>query len=266
MLAAFEAPHAAEAWRAGIAKALGTVADAVNAKRRTALLVSPMLSCEDAFELAQWAIAMDPKVELAVGPVPFRGEDRTFKGGFTMYAEKAPNARGVRRVLEALHARRGGTGPVADFAAFLSALRAKQYGAAVITGNYPSDWVTPELRDAAMGTPVVLIDTLENPLCNVAEAVLPGATWTEKAGTFENAKNRLQAFERAIEPIDFCRGEAQIALDLRAVFEGRAARRADAQGIRAAMSAVAGLERFASEVHLPEQGFEQAADMQYAAL
>jgi NADH-quinone oxidoreductase subunit G len=83
-LPAFEAGSAVQAWKAGIAKAEGTVAAAVNAKQKTAVMVSPMLTCEDAFTLASWALSLDPKAELAVGPVPFTGEDRTFKGGFTM--------------------------------------------------------------------------------------------------------------------------------------------------------------------------------------
>jgi predicted molibdopterin-dependent oxidoreductase YjgC len=117
-----------------------------------------------------------------------------------------------------------------------------------------------------MGTAVVLIDTLENPLANMAECVLPGATWTEKAGTFENVKNRLQAFERAIETTDFVKGEFQIGADLQAGFESRPARAVTAESIRAQMAKVAGLERFGSDVHVPDLSFEQAADMQFAEI
>jgi NADH-quinone oxidoreductase subunit G len=261
-LEAFEPGQAAQAWRAAYAKAQGTLAAAVNAGKRVALMVSPMLSCEDAFELASWVLSLDPKAELAVGPVPFVGGDRTFKGGFTMYAEKAPNARGVRRVLEALVASR--QAKVHDFASFLSALRSGGFGAAVLTGNYPSDWVTPALRDAALSTPIVLVDTLENALCNVAECVLPGATWMEKAGTFENAKGRLQAFLRAIEPVDFARSECQIGADLCASFENQSSRSVNPAVVRSAMAAVPGLERFAKEVHVPDLSFEQPSDMQFA--
>jgi NADH-quinone oxidoreductase subunit G len=262
---AFGQGDAAAAWKAAMTKAQATMVNAANAKQRLGLMVSPMLSCEDAFALASWVLALDPKAELAVGPVPFKGEDRTFKGGFTMYAEKAPNARGVRRVLEALSARRGG-GTVHDAASFASAMRAKQLGAAVVTGNYPTDWVTPEFRDACIATPIVLVDTLESSLCNVAECVIPGATWTEKAGTFENAKNRLQAFERAIEPIDFVRAECHVGADLHAAFDGRHARPVSATDLRTAMAAVPGLERFATEVHVPDLSFQQTADMQFAEI
>ncbi len=258
----FAPADAAQAWKAARAKAQGTLAGAVNAGGRLGLMVSPMLSCEDAFELARWVLALDRSAELAVGPVPVVGEDRTFKGGFTMYAEKAPNARGVRRVLEALSAQRGG-GAVHDAASFAAALRARRLGAAVVTGNYPSDWVTPELRDAAAGTPLVVLDTLDNPLCAMAECVLPSATWVEKAGCFENVNGRLQAFMRAIEPIDFCMPECQIAADLRSAFEGRRASAVNAAVVRGEMAAVAGLERFGSEVHVPDLSFQQASDMQF---
>jgi NADH-quinone oxidoreductase subunit G len=253
------------AWHAGLTRATGLVAEVVNAKRGTALVVSPMLSCEDAFELAGWMLAMNPGALLAVGPVPFRGDDKTFKGGFRMYAEKAPNARGVRRVLDALAARSPGA-RVVDFAGFQAAVRNREVGAAVITGNYPSDWVTPAVRDLLMDVQIVAIDTLGTSLCNMAQVVLPGATWCEKDGTFENAGGRLQAFDRAIAPIDFCRSEAQIGADLRARFDGSAPRRVDAAEIRQRMAQVPGLQAFATEVHLPRMGVEQPSDMALAAL
>jgi NADH-quinone oxidoreductase subunit G len=263
---AFGADRVAQAWRTALAKAVGVVANAVNARTRVALVASPMLACEDAFELARWVLAMAPNALLAVGPVPFRGDDKTFKGGFTMYAEKAPNARGVRRVLDALAARSPGA-EVTDFAGFQAAQRARAFGAVVLTGNYPSDWVTPALRDALMETPIVLVDTLETALCNMAEAVLPGATWCEKAGTFQNNRNMLQAFERAIAPVDFSRGEADIAAELAAIVAGRAApERATAAEIRRRMAAIPGLEAFATDVRLPAEGVQQASDMAIAEL
>src|ERR1043166_5890843 len=48
---------------------------------RVALLVSPMLTCEEAYLLAQFARAVDPKAILAVGPIPRRGEDKSFPPG-----------------------------------------------------------------------------------------------------------------------------------------------------------------------------------------
>ncbi len=214
---------------------------------RLGLLVSPMLTCEEAFELARLARALDSEAVLAVGPIPVHGEDRVFPPGlkrddpkaFVMYAEKCPNARGVRRVLEAV----AGKGVIA-FEEFERRLAAGRLGAVVLTGNYPSEWATEESLKGLQGSGVggqgsgrsgqdtgprakdsgpfvILIDTLSSPLVDVAAVVLPGATWVEKAGTFENARGMLQAFEQAIPVIEMAKSEGQIALDLLAVVEGK---------------------------------------------
>ncbi|MFZ9881805.1 MAG: 2Fe-2S iron-sulfur cluster-binding protein, partial [Phycisphaerales bacterium] len=193
---AFDPLRPMEAWRDAIA-AVDTAMTQVraSAKKGVALLVSPMLSCEDAYHLARYALSVDPEALLAVGPVPVQGEDKSFPGGFTIRAEKAPNARGVRRVLEAL----SGGRPVANAQGFEQALSRGSFGAAIVTGNYPSEWLTSSLESAlrAVGT-VVAIDTLSSRLTEMASVVLPGAAWVEKAGSFENATGRLQGFEQAI--------------------------------------------------------------------
>jgi NADH dehydrogenase/NADH:ubiquinone oxidoreductase subunit G len=53
--------------------------------------------------------------------------------------------------------------------------------------------------------------------------VLPGASFAEKAGTYENAKGLLQAFEQAIPVIEMAKSEGQLALDIAAVLDGRIA-------------------------------------------
>ncbi len=197
------------------------VQEVVRAGKRLALLVSPMLTCEDAYLLARVARKVDPKAVLGVGPVPRRGEDKIYpigakaedKNAFVVSAEKAPNARGVRRVLEAF-----APGQVLDFAGFLRALGhgsgRSDVGAVVLTGNYPSDWATDELKSSLADKFIVLIDTLYSTLVNECDVLIPGATWAEKAGTFENHRNVLQAFEQAIPVIELAKTEAQIALDL----------------------------------------------------
>lgn len=192
--------------------------------KRLALLVSPMLPCEEAHALARLARTLDPRAILALGPVPVQGQDKVFPTGvqendpkaFKMYAEKAPNARGVRRVLAAWD----GVAPegVMSFDGFLRSLGhgsgASGVGAVVLTGNYPSDWATPELLASLGGKFAVVIDTLASPLSDRADVLLPGATFAEKAGTFENARGMLQAFEQAIPVVELAKTEGQLALDL----------------------------------------------------
>ncbi|MBC7773409.1 MAG: molybdopterin-dependent oxidoreductase, partial [Pyrinomonadaceae bacterium] len=193
--------------------------------KRLALMVSPMLSCEEAFILARAAQAFDPRAVMGVGPIPMQGQDKTFPaghaGGFKMYAEKCPNSRGVRRVLHAASEKTGGAASVLAYEQFIAKIRAADVAAVILTGNYPSDWITPELIRALEGRFVVAIDTHSSTLTERADIVLPGATWVEKAGTFQNARDILQAFEAAIPCVGGSRPEGQIAQDLLALAGGR---------------------------------------------
>jgi len=238
----------------------------ITAAKRPALMVSPMLSCEDAYLLASYVIGANPQAVLAVGPVPTSGQDKSFPGGFKMYAEKAPNARGVRRVLGKF------TKNVVEFSAFEDMLKSDgSIDALLLTGNYPSDWVTPRFTqaiDAHRGRFVALIDTLPTVLTARADVVIPGATWAEKSGTFENATGKLQAFARAIEPRDYCKSESQIALDLIAMNEGEDAAnlRSDASSIRERMVSKHGLSEFAALVEPTSHEEEVQADMELVEL
>jgi NADH-quinone oxidoreductase subunit G len=202
----------------GIRKALG-------AGKHLAMVVSPMLTCEEAFALGSLARRLDPQAVLCVGPVPVHGQDRIYPPGaketdpkaFKVHAEKCPNARGVRRVLESL----AGAGKVATHAEFLELCRSRgNLGAVILTGNYPSVWATEELLGAVRGKFVVLIDTLLSSLVDAADVVLPGATWVEKSGTFENAAGLIQSFEQAIPVIQLAKSEGQIAWDMSALLDG----------------------------------------------
>jgi NADH-quinone oxidoreductase subunit G len=246
-------------WARAYTEACGLLAAGESAGKRMALLVSPMLSCEDAYALATAALAIDENCLLGVGPVPVSGHDKHFPKGidphspkaFTMYAEKAPNARGVRRVLEAVASARG-LGPVASYDQFVGELKLSNIGSAIVTGNYPSEWVTSELESALRGKALVLIDTLPTALSEQADVVLPGATWVEKAGTFQNAKGLVQAFEQAIPVREGAKPEAQIGLDLHAFATGAKAPLYNAATLRQQAAATSPqLAALASEVRLP---------------
>ncbi|MFA7235237.1 MAG: molybdopterin-dependent oxidoreductase [Phycisphaeraceae bacterium] len=180
--------------------------------KKIAFMASPMLSCEDAYLLAKTMRGFDAQAALGVGPVPFIGEDQTFRGGYTIHAEKAPNARGVHRALSLA----ANGGQVHDAASLIQQF--KNADVLVITGNYPNCWVPDDLLDAVSGggKTLILIDTLPVKLAPKADIVLPGATWVEKSGCFENAKNLIQHFDQAIAPLEYSRPEAQIAIDIAA--------------------------------------------------
>ena len=254
--------QAAEAWD----EALQIAIDGLRRAGHVALMVSPMLTCEDAWNLAQLAREIDSEAVLGVGPVPFNGADKAFPGGYTIRAEKAPNARGVRRVLEAFG------GEVLDATAMEAKLASDaSIGGLIITGNYPSEWITPAMASAMNSTSgsdrfMVLLDTLPNAMSERVDVLFPAATWVEKAGTFENVDGVLQAFERAIDPIDYCQGEAQVAIELLARLKGSPVYRFNAAATRQAMATHAALERFVSGVSLPSVSRDVESDMQLVEL
>lgn len=263
-VAAFDRTNPVDAWDTAMNRAVDVLQTA-SRNGRLALLVSPMLSCEDAFLLARAVLAIDPSAVLGIGPIPRTGEDRTLVGGFTIHAEKAPNARGVRRVLQALAAaqpaRRTTGVSVCDIDQFIAALTTSGAGAALITGNYPSEWATPNIVQALSTRRIVLLDTLPNRLNAKAEVFLPTATWIEKAGCFENAKGRIQSFERAFAPADFAKSESQIALDFSTRLSGAPATVFDTDRVRAAMASITGLEMFADQIHHPPASLSRKSDM-----
>lgn len=254
----FTAEEAAQAYETAYAR----IAEQLRRSKRAALMVSPMLTCEDAYWLANVLRQAGVDSVLGVGPVPIIGENKTFPGGFTMYAEKAPNARGVRRVLQAF------SQDVLDADNFTKKLASdRAIDTVIIAGGYPKPWVTPALSSAiGTGRFVVAIDILPNELTAHADVVLPGASWAEKAGTFENANNRLQGFERAIEPIDFCKSEAQLAIDILAAITGETYAPFSADHTRQALADTMGLGEFVSNVHLPPAKEAIEPDMQIVEL
>lgn len=220
-----------------------------------AVMVSPMLPCEEAYLLGKLIVGLDADAVIGVGPVPISGQDKTFPGGYTITAEKCPNARGVRRALGQI------TESVLDYQPFLTAIEDERAAAVVLTGNYPSHWVTPELAKAVNSKYLVLIDTLPNTLTERADVLLPGATFIEKSGTFENHKGRLQSFDRAFLPIEFAKAEGQIALDLLARLGLSDPKPYDAYKVRIEMG-----DAFVTDVYHPSAGSRKVSDMQVVEL
>jgi len=242
-------------WNRGLAAATQGLSEAVErqGKGSLALIVSPMLASEEAYLLAKLIVKIDPDALLAVGPIPFAGEDKTFPGGYTVYAEKAPNARGVRRAL----------GQITDSVLSFDELLAKQdqVSGLLLTGNYPSDWATPAIQSLLDGKFSVLLDTLPSGVLPAVDVLLPSATWIEKAGTFENVNNRLQTFEQAISPIEFARAEGQIALDLTYTMAGTPREVYDPARTRLEMG-----DAFANDVHHPDLPAQAQAEAEFVTL
>ncbi|MEM7628775.1 MAG: molybdopterin-dependent oxidoreductase [Planctomycetota bacterium] len=202
---------------------------ATESGKRVMVVVSPMLTSEEAYALGTMARAVDEQAVLAVGPVPVQGEDRPFNNPragkpFTMRAEKAPNARGVRRVLEALSGGDTTGAEVLDYDQMLERLGrgsgSSDIGAVFLTSGYSADWAPDELVGALDGKFLAVADILSGPLVDRADAVLPTASWLEKSGSFVNADGLIQAFDQAIPTQHESKSEGQIAADMLALLAG----------------------------------------------
>jgi NADH-quinone oxidoreductase subunit G len=185
-------------------------------------VVSPFLTCEEAFLLAKFLKGLSGQVRLALGPVPVVGEDDTYpkdrRGNpaqpvkFTIRAEKCPNRRGVEEVLRHFQ------GDVIRFEDVIRSAAAGQVQAvylAVSSPPRPGGWVSEEQAQELKKVPlVVLQDLLPSPVSSFTHFLLPGAAWAEKDGTFVNHAGLAQALHWAATPAGECRTDGQTFLDL----------------------------------------------------
>jgi NADH-quinone oxidoreductase subunit G len=177
-------------------------------------VLSPFLTVEEAYLLATYLKGLNPKNVLALGPVPRRGEDRTFTPDpregrtgdtsfvvcrpFTIHAEKCPNRRGVESILQHFQ---GEVIPYESAAA--RAAKGEFRGAFVASDAIEPAFVENDLNSLRAKVEfLVVMDTTVTPLAQAADVVLAGATFAEKAGCYVNADGRLQYSEAALPPRD----------------------------------------------------------------
>jgi len=176
---------------------------------RVAAVLSPMMSCEEAWLLARFVRSVAPKATLVVGHVPVAGQDRAFPSGFTVRAEKCPNRRGVERVADSFG------GAKLDFAEFVSAAGEGKFGAVFLTAGYVTSWVTADLAKALAKVEFLAVhDLFASPLSESAALAIPGASWMEREGTFMNRDGLVQPFERAVVPIEGVKADGQFFHEL----------------------------------------------------
>jgi NADH-quinone oxidoreductase subunit G len=185
-------------------------------------VLSPFLTCEEAYLLAKYLKGLSSQVHLALGPVPIIGTDDAFpknaKGEpvqpakFTIRAEKCPNRRGVEEVLRHFQ------GETVGFDRIVSDADQGRFKAVYFAGGYPpreGGWITKEQAAAlAKASLLVVHDLLPSPLSEVATRILPAAAWAEKDGTFVNHAGLAQAIRRAVTPSGEFRTDGQVFLDL----------------------------------------------------
>jgi NADH-quinone oxidoreductase subunit G len=177
-------------------------------------MLSPFLTVEEAFLMATYLKGLDPANVLALGPVPERGEDQTFAPDqtagrtgdtsfviprpFTIHAEKCPNRRGVEAVLEHFQ------GEVIPFDVLRARLDRGEFTGLYVASDALDPWIGDDQAQALRSRVEFLVvqDTLVGPLAHLADVVLAGATFAEKAGCYVNADGRLQYAGAALPPRD----------------------------------------------------------------
>jgi NADH-quinone oxidoreductase subunit G len=184
-------------------------------------MLSPLMACEEAWLLIHFIREVAPDAALAMGPVPFEGEDQRFPVGatddavkFTILKEKYPNRRGIEMVLDAA----GGT--TLSFEQFVERSTAGDFVTGWIVGGYPSEWIDKKTAKFAESFELLVVqDMFDNALTGSASIVLPACAWVEREGSFVNTAGLIQPFERAIGVPDGARRDGQYLYEI-AGFEG----------------------------------------------
>jgi NADH-quinone oxidoreductase subunit G len=215
--------QAAAGWDDVLASLRRQLADAARRDGSTvAGVLSPFLTCEEAYLLAKYLKGLSGEVRLALGPVPLVGEDDTYPKDrrgrpvqpvkFTIRAEKCPNRRGVAEVLRHFQ------GEVVTFDAVLRAAGEGRLKAIYLAAGYPprpGGWIGAEQATALHRVPlVVLHELLPSPVSPLARYLLPAASFAEKDGTFVNHAGLAQALHWAVRPPQGLRTDGQVYLDL----------------------------------------------------
>jgi len=194
---------------------LERLVDAHGGKKLGAML-SPMMSCEEAWLLATCLRARAPEATLALSPVPVEGEDETFPVGaapdqvkFTISKEKCPNRKGLEMILQTLG------GEVASPEEFTKRIGEGQLVGAWVVGGYPSAWVSQELAQACGKLKLLILqDLLSSDLVKEADIVLPSCPWTEREGSFVNKQGLVQPFDRAVPPAEGAQQDGQYLFEI----------------------------------------------------
>ncbi len=181
-----------------------------------AVVLSPMMSCEEAWLLVKFIRGIAPAATAVTGFVPTVGEAQHFPVGcdaenvkFTILPEKCPNRRGVELIAE-----RAG-GETCGFDEFVKRATSGAFSAAWIVGGYPEAWVPKEMTKVVKQLETLVVqDIFANTLTAAASLVLPACAWVERDGSFMNHAGKVQPFERAIRVRDGAKRDGQYLFEI----------------------------------------------------
>ena len=159
---------------------------------------------------------------LGGGPVAIRSRvseegDVVFKAGFTIRADKSPNARGARTVLEGLGL------SVTQSSEIWRGVAEGRIRALYLVGGDPLETLSDEEQAALASLDFLVIqDVQSHGWTAMADVVLPGAAFIEKEGTFTNVDGRVQRIRQGLAPAGDARPDWEILRDLNRLMGGEA--------------------------------------------
>ena len=174
-----------------------------------AAVVSPFLTCEEAFLFCKYIKSLSPDTVLVLGKIPMADKDEVFAKGFTVRAERCPNRRGVEEILK--HFQKD----FLNWDQFLTQADAKRWKGAYFTGLYPEAWNDDSDAARIDGISLKIVqDILPSPIARKATYVLPGVTFAEKGGCYVNHAGLIQSTDWALRPFEASHIDGQIFADL----------------------------------------------------
>ncbi len=187
-----------------------------------AAVLSPFLTCEEAFLLASFIKKLAPAAQLMLGPVPVVGADDTYPKDsrgrpvqpvrFTIRAEKCPNRKGVAAVLKHFQ------GSLLQFDAVVEAARQGKIKALYLADGYPplsEPWINSDQAKALESIPLLIVqDMFASPASALAKYIVPASAFSEKEGTFVNHAGLAQTFPWAVRPPQNMKTDGQVFLEL----------------------------------------------------
>ena len=214
---------AAASWDSILDSLRGDLMKAVQENPRSVgFVLSPFLTCEEAYLLATFAKGLSKETRLFLGWVPVKGEDDRYpkdrRGNpvepvkFTIRAEKCPNRRGVEAVLRHFQ------GEVLTWDVAQKAVADGTITALYLTAGYSPNagtWVDDGLSSRLAKLKLLVIqDLFASPITASAQYALPAATWAEKDGTFVNHAGLAQEIGRAVWPVPDMKTDGEVFLHL----------------------------------------------------
>ncbi len=189
-------------------------------------MLSPFMACEEAWLLIRFLRGVAPDCALAMGPIPYEGNDQHFplnglvkspeaapqsssNAKFTVLKEKCPNRRGIETLLQSAG------GVTLTFDEFVTCSAKGDFSSGWIVGGHPKPWLTKEHAKIAEKFEFLVVqDLFPNDLMAGAAVVLPACAWVEREGSFMNADGLLQPFEWSVNPPDGARRDGQYLYEI----------------------------------------------------